>query len=72
MLIKLVRFYQKKGGGRVLLAVDCNFTPSCSDYFCTTLQTHGFFKGFWLGLRRIARCSDRNAVQTVHDPVNCG
>jgi putative membrane protein insertion efficiency factor len=38
------------------LGVNCRFHPSCSDYAAEALETHGAFKGSWLGLRRMARC----------------
>jgi uncharacterized protein len=34
----------------------CRFQPTCSDYFLQAVETHGFFRGTWLGLRRLARC----------------
>lgn len=37
-------------------ACGCRFQPSCSCYTRDALLRHGFFYGFWLGLRRILRC----------------
>jgi uncharacterized protein len=34
----------------------CRFTPSCSQYMIDALREHGFFKGIFLGAKRIARC----------------
>jgi putative membrane protein insertion efficiency factor len=34
----------------------CRFQPTCSCYTREALLQHGFIKGCWLGLRRIARC----------------
>ena len=34
----------------------CKFCPSCSDYAAEALREHGLVYGFWLALRRIARC----------------
>lgn len=39
-----------------LLGVNCRFHPSCSEYTAKALETHGAARGFWLGLRRMARC----------------
>jgi uncharacterized protein len=34
----------------------CRFEPTCSMYMAGALRKYGFFKGFWLGLKRLARC----------------
>jgi uncharacterized protein len=34
----------------------CRFTPTCSEYFVEALESHGPFKGSWLGIKRICRC----------------
>jgi putative membrane protein insertion efficiency factor len=34
----------------------CRFEPSCSAYALEAVQTHGFTRGMWLALRRVARC----------------
>lgn len=34
----------------------CRFYPTCSEYFLQAVECHGFVRGSWLGLRRIARC----------------
>ncbi|MDX9720360.1 MAG: membrane protein insertion efficiency factor YidD [Myxococcota bacterium] len=39
-----------------LLPPSCRFTPSCSQYALGALAEHGFWRGWWLALRRIARC----------------
>ena len=54
LLILLIRAY------RILLSpllgVRCRFEPSCSVYTLEAIQTHGTFKGAWLGVRRLCRC----------------
>lgn len=45
----------------------CRYDPTCSQYFIDALDTHGFFKGSWLGIRRIARCHPWGGHG--HDPV---
>lgn len=34
----------------------CRFEPSCSRYFLVACETHGVWRGSWLGIKRIARC----------------
>jgi len=60
--------YQKKGGGASLL-VECNFKPSCSEYFKRALERYGFFKGVSLGVSRIRRCNRRDMVGKIYDPL---
>ncbi|MBQ3115923.1 MAG: membrane protein insertion efficiency factor YidD [Clostridia bacterium] len=48
----LIKFYQKhisKGA--------CPFIPSCSQYTIEAILKHGFFKGCFLGMKRILRCN---------------
>lgn len=54
LAILLVRFYQMSI--RPLLPDACRYTPSCSQYTIEALRKHGFFRGGWLGLKRILRC----------------
>lgn len=39
-----------------LFPAKCRFTPTCSHYGLEAFRKHGIFKGFWLTLKRIARC----------------
>jgi putative membrane protein insertion efficiency factor len=34
----------------------CRFHPSCSSYALESIEKHGTLKGFWLAIKRIARC----------------
>lgn len=52
--IILIRLYQTLISP--LLPHVCRFHPTCSAYFLEALQKHGFFRGFWLGFKRIMRC----------------
>ncbi|HEY3397404.1 MAG TPA: membrane protein insertion efficiency factor YidD [Armatimonadota bacterium] len=50
----LIRLYQRTLSR--LLPDCCRFTPSCSQYALEALRGHGFWRGGWLALRRLARC----------------
>ena len=54
VFIFLVRLYQGTLAG--FLGGNCRFYPSCSCYAIEALETHGGLRGFWLSLRRVARC----------------
>jgi len=54
LLIFLVKVYQKTIS-RLFPGV-CRYEPSCSQYTIEALQTHGVFKGLYLGTKRILRC----------------
>ena len=40
-----------------LLPNVCKFTPTCSTYTMQSIQEWGFFKGTFLGIKRIFRCN---------------
>ena len=50
----LIRAYQLAVSP--LLGPRCRFYPSCSQYALDALAAYGFWRGFWLSLRRLARC----------------
>ncbi|QCU90878.1 membrane protein insertion efficiency factor YidD [Thiomicrorhabdus sediminis] len=58
LVIILVKFYQLFISP--LLGPRCRFYPSCSHYTIEAIQTHGFFKGSWLAIKRISRCHPGN------------
>lgn len=53
-LILLVRGYQLLISP--FLGNNCRFYPTCSQYCIEAMETHGVIKGFWMGLKRLARC----------------
>lgn len=52
--IILIRFYQYVISP--WLGPKCRFTPTCSQYGLEAFKKYGVFKGFWLTVKRIARC----------------
>ncbi|MCR5624089.1 MAG: membrane protein insertion efficiency factor YidD [Lachnospiraceae bacterium] len=66
LFIFLIKFYQKylsplKG------RPTCIFTPTCSEYAIQAFRKYGFFKGFFLSVKRILRCHPFN--KGGYDPV---
>ena len=53
-LVVLVRFYQLAISP--LLGSNCRYSPTCSAYMSEALHTNGFFKGLYLGTKRILKC----------------
>jgi putative membrane protein insertion efficiency factor len=45
----------------------CNFEPSCSQYVIEAIAIYGIFKGCWLGIKRISKCTPNR--QFTYDPV---
>ena len=58
LAILLIRGYQKLISP--LFPPSCRFYPTCSAYFIQALEKYGFFKGSYLGIRRILRCHPWN------------
>jgi uncharacterized protein len=61
----LIRIYQLTLSK--VLPPSCRFEPSCSHYTYEAVQKYGFFKGSWLGAKRIVRCNPFNPGG--YDPV---
>lgn len=44
----------------LFLSGACRFYPSCSDYTKEAIEKYGTLRGFYLGSKRILRCSPLN------------
>jgi putative membrane protein insertion efficiency factor len=53
VLVKTIELYQRVTAGRISA---CRFYPSCSNYACEAIATHGAVRGSALSLRRLLRC----------------
>lgn len=58
ILIFLIKGYQKFISP--LFSARCRFYPTCSAYFIQALEKYGFFKGSFLGTKRILKCHPFN------------
>ena len=56
ILVGLISLYQRRGGGQRFL-VECNYTPSCSEYAKTAIERFGVRVGVGLAIARIRRCN---------------
>lgn len=65
-LLLLIKIYQY-ALSPLLGPSKCRYTPSCSTYAIEALQKYGLLKGFWLALKRIARCAPWGS--SGYDPV---
>jgi hypothetical protein len=63
--ISLLRIY--KYAISPLLPPSCRFTPTCSEYAAEAIEKNGFFKGMFLGVKRLLRCHPFHAGG--YDPV---
>lgn len=50
----LIKTYQKVPGP---WHNQCRFYPTCSSYALEALEKYGFFKGWYLAIKRILRCN---------------
>jgi len=48
-------------------AMHCRFLPTCSEYAYAAVVRHGWLRGGWLAVRRLARCHP--FAEGGHDPV---
>jgi len=65
LFILLIKIYQNLLSP--LLGAQCRYTPTCSQYGVEAINKYGAFKGGWLTLKRIGRCTPWGGHG--HDPV---
>jgi len=63
-MLRAIDLYQRAFAGR---PSPCRFHPSCSEYGREAIERHGAARGFWLTVRRLARC--RPFGSSGFDPV---
>ena len=70
ILIKMIKGYRFLISP--LLGHSCRYLPTCSEYSIEALKTFGFFKGFYLSLKRILSCHPIKILGGGEgfDPVN--
>ena len=64
-MILIIRVYQKWISP--LFTAKCRYQPTCSQYCVEALQKHGFWRGGFLGLKRIFSCHPWGG--SGYDPV---
>ena len=62
--LKLIELYQNIPGN---WHYSCRFHPSCSNYAKEAIIRYGFFKGWFLSIKRIMRCNPFGGYG--YDPV---
>jgi putative membrane protein insertion efficiency factor len=51
----------------VFAVTQCKYLPTCSEYAYVAVVRHGWLRGGWLAVRRVARCHP--FASGGHDPV---
>ena len=64
VLIGLINVYQKLP---LSTHSKCRYIPTCSEYTIEALTIYGFWKGWFLGIKRILRCNPFG--KSGYDPV---
>ncbi len=65
---RLIDYYQRKGGGSILLNTDCNFEPTCSEYAKQAISGVGLLAAWPIIISRLKRCKDPDKVRRDYDP----
>lgn len=69
LILRAIDRYQRAGGGEQVFRVACNFEPSCSEYARQAVVKYGAARGATMSLGRLRRCSARDQVEKIHDPL---
>ena len=57
-LIKLIEWYQKNISAWIgHKNIKCKYYPTCSEYTKQAIEKYGFFKGSFIGFKRILKCN---------------
>lgn len=63
--LELIKLYQRTISQ--VLPSSCRFAPTCSQYTHEAISKFGFFRGVWLGVKRLSRCHPLHSGG--YDPV---
>lgn len=65
--IGIVHEYQAYGRPLLEGKVACRFRPTCSDYSIQAVKRYGFWRGFYLTVKRLASCQTDVPMGTIDE-----